>query len=159
MSGDASWRGADAFEGAHFGVQALNRNLDPSHPRFELVTLDDRGDPDRAAALVTELAANPRTAGVVYAGPTRGLPSAQAALQAAGIPGLLCYGDLYSARLLRSHLFQISPPFLWQARSIASYLRRDRRYRRVGALVERSLDGRTAAGSLRSAFSAFGGRG
>jgi ABC-type branched-subunit amino acid transport system substrate-binding protein len=158
MSGDASWRGTDAFEGAHFGVQALNRNVDPSHPRFELVTLDDRGDPGRAAALVAELAANPRTAGVVYAGPTRGLPPAQAALADAGVPALLCYGDLYSARLLRSHLFQMSPPFLWQARSIASYLRGDRRYRTVGVLVERSLDGKTAAGSLRAAFSASGGR-
>jgi hypothetical protein len=151
MSGETSWRGTDAFEGAQFGVQALNRNLDPSHPRFELVTLDDRGDPDRAAQLVAELAANPRTAGVVYAGPTRGLPPAQPALQEARIPALLCYGDLYSARLLRSHLFQVSPPFLWQARVIASYLRRDRRYRTVGALVEQTLDGRTAAGALRAA--------
>jgi ABC-type branched-subunit amino acid transport system substrate-binding protein len=156
MSGAESWRGTDAFEGAHFGVQALNRNIDPSHPRFELVTLDDRGDAGRAAALVAELAVNPRTAGVIYAGPTRGLPPAQAALADAGVPGLLCYGDLYSARLLRSHLFQMSPPYLWQARSIASYLLSDRRYRTVGALVAQSLDGQTAARSLRSAFAEAG---
>jgi hypothetical protein len=159
MSGVDSWRGTDAFEGAQFGVQALNRNLDPDHPRFELVTLDDQGDAGRAAALVAELAANPRTAGVIYAGPTRGLPPAQAALANAGVPALLCYGDLYSARLLRSHLFQMSPPYLWEARTIASYVHRDRRYRTVGALVESSLDGRTAAAALRSGFDTFGARG
>lgn len=158
MSGPGSWRGTDAFEGAQFGVQALNRNIDVDEARFELVTLDDRGDAGRAAQLVAELAANPRTAGVVYAGPTRGLPPAQAALEQAGIPGLLCYGDLYSARLLRSHLFQVSPPYLWQARTIASYVTGDRRYRRVGVLVERSLDGKTAASSLRAAFDAAAGR-
>lgn len=157
MSGDDSWRGTDAFEGAQFGVQALNRNLQTDQARFELVTLDDRGDPERAAALVAELAVNPRTAGVIYAGPTRGLPPAQAVLADAGVPGLLCYGDLYSARLLRSHLFQMSPPYLWQARTIAAYVTRDRRYRRVGVLAERSLDGRTAVSSVRAALTEEGG--
>ncbi|HEY7875834.1 MAG TPA: ABC transporter substrate-binding protein, partial [Actinomycetota bacterium] len=152
MSGRDSWRGTDAFEGAHFGVQALNRNVDPDRPQFELVTLDDRGDGARAAALVAELAANPRTVGVIYAGPTRGLPPAQTALADAGIPALLCYGDLYSARLLRSHLFQLSPPYLWQARAIASYVKRDRRYTKIGALLTRKLDGRTARFSLQSAL-------
>jgi branched-chain amino acid transport system substrate-binding protein len=156
MSGIGSWRGTDAFEGAQFGVQALNRNLDPDRARFELVTLDDRGDPERAAALVAGLAANPRIAGVIYAGPTRGLPPAQAALAEAGVPGILCYGDLYSARLLRSHLFQMSPPYLWQARTIAAYVARDRRYQRIGVLAERSLDGRTVVEAVRAAFEEAG---
>jgi ABC-type branched-subunit amino acid transport system substrate-binding protein len=156
MSGIGSWRGTDAFEGAQFGVQALNRNLDGSRPRFELVTLDDRGEAERAATLVAGLAANPRTAGVIYAGPTPGLPPAQTALAEAGVPGILCYGDLYSARLLRSHLFQMSPPHLWQARAIAAYVTRDRRYRKVGVLTERFFDGRNAAAAVRTAFAEVG---
>jgi hypothetical protein len=152
MSGEDEWRGTDAFEGAHFGVGALNRSVNSGQPSFELITRDDRGDPERAAQLVEQVAADPRYAGVVYAGPTDGLPPAQTALQQARIPGVLCYGDLYSARLLRSNLFQVSTPFEWEADRIAPYIGRDRRYVTTGALIEKSLDGRTANASLQDAL-------
>jgi ABC-type branched-subunit amino acid transport system substrate-binding protein len=152
MSGEDMWRGEDAFEGADLAVHILNRSIDEGRPRFQLVTLDDKGDPERATELVTELAANEDTVGIVYAGRSEGLPPAERALTVAGIPAVLCYGDLYSARLLRPHLFQASPPYLWQARTIARYLVRDRRYRRVGMLASRSLSGDTAVASLRAAL-------
>lgn len=158
MSGRDEWRGTDAFQGAHFGLGALNRSISEDQPSFELITRDDRGDPARAASLVEQLASDPRYAGVIYAGPTDGLPPAEAALQQAGIPGILCYGDLYSARLLRSSLFQVSTPYAWEASAIASYLHDDRRYRTIGAIVERSLDGKTAVRSLRSSLRGVGGR-
>lgn len=150
MTGPESWRGEDAFEGADLAVHELNRGLASDDRRFELVTLDDEGDPARATELVTRLAGSDRTAGIVYAGPPEGLPSAEAALANSGIPAVLCYGDLYTARLLKPNLFQSSPPYLWQARRIASYLYRDRRYAQVGLLVPRTLSGRTA----RQAFAA-----
>ena len=156
MSGVDEWRGTDAFEGAHFGVGALNRNVDEGQPSFELVTRDDRGDPARAAALVEQMAGDPRYAGVVYAGPTAGLPPADARLDEAGIPAVLCYGDLYSARLLRPNLFQVSPPFSWESDSIANYIARDRRYKTTGALVDKSLDGRTALSSLQASLQGAG---
>ncbi len=155
MTGSDSWRGEDAFEGADLAVHELNRALDEDDRRYELVTLDDEGDAARATDLVRQLAASDRTAGVVYAGPPEGLPSAEAALEDAGIPALLCYGDLYSARLLKPNLFQVSPPYLWQARRIAAYLYRDRRYERVGLLVPKTLSGRTARGSFAAAARAF----
>ena len=148
MTGPDSWRGEDAFEGADLAVHELNRG--DGH-EFELVTLDDRGDPARAIDLVTQLALGDRTAGIVYAGPPEALPSAEAALEEGGVPAVLCYGDLYSARLLKPNLFQVSPPYLWQARRVASYLYRDRRYSRVGLLVPRSLSGRTARQSFAAA--------
>ncbi|HEX2294375.1 MAG TPA: ABC transporter substrate-binding protein [Actinomycetota bacterium] len=152
MTGEDSWRGEDAFEGADLAVHELNRG---EGREFELVTLDDEGDPERATDLVMQLALSDRTAGIVYAGPPEGLPSAEPALEEAGVPAILCYGDLYSARLLRPNLFQVSPPYLWQARRIASYVYRDRRYARVGLLVPRTLGGRTARASFASAARAF----
>jgi branched-chain amino acid transport system substrate-binding protein len=155
MTGPDAWRGEDAFEGADLAVNEMNRAARDGDRRYELVTLDDGGDPVRAAELVMRLAASDRTAGVVYAGPPEALPSAEAALEESGIPALLCYGDLYSARLLRPNLFQVSPPYLWQARRIASYLYRDRRYARVGLLVPRTLGGGTARQSFAQAAAAY----
>ncbi|MDQ4024531.1 MAG: ABC transporter substrate-binding protein, partial [Actinomycetota bacterium] len=158
MTGADAWRGEDAFEGADLAVHELNRGADEDGRKYELVTLDDEGDPVRAAELVMRLAASDRTAGVVYAGPPEGLPSAEGALEESGIPALLCYGDLYSARLLKPNLFQVSPPYLWQARRIAAYLYRDRRYARVGLLVPKTLGGRTARQSFTAAAASLGRR-
>jgi len=151
MSGRDAWRGADAFEGADLAVNILNREREREELPLELVTLDDEGDPSRASAAVEELAASERTVGVIYAGPPEGLPRADAALARARIPALLVYGDLFSAGLLRPHLFQMSPPTAWQARRIVSYLARDRRYRSAGALVSEGFTGDTALASLRGA--------
>ena len=156
MTGDDAWRGEDAFEGADLAVHELNRGS--GEREYELVTLDDRDDPERATDMVTELALNERVAGVVYAGPPEALPSAEAALEEGGVPAILCYGDLYSARLLKPNLFQVSPPYVWQARRIASYLYRDRRYTRVGLLVPQNLSGRTARESFVAAARSFGRR-
>ena len=158
MTGEDSWRGEDAFEGADLAVHELNRTLGEDERPFELVTLDDEGDPEAAADLVARLAASPRVAGIVYAGPPEGLPSAEPALEEAGIPAVLCYGDLYSAHLLRQNLFQTSPSYLWQARRLASYLYRDRKYARVGLLVPSSLSGRTARQAFASAATVYGRR-
>ncbi|HEX2056771.1 MAG TPA: ABC transporter substrate-binding protein [Actinomycetota bacterium] len=157
MTGPDAWRGEDAFEGADLAVHELNRG-DDREREYELVTLDDEGDPERAVDLVTQLALSERTVGIVYAGPPEALPSAEPALEEAGIPALLCYGDLYSARLLKPNLFQVSPPYLWQARRLAAYLYRDRRYTRVGLLVPRTLSGRTARRSFAAAARRFGRR-
>ena len=157
MSGPDMWRGEDAFEGADLAVQVLNRSVDEGRPPFELVTLDDEGDAARATELVEQLAADDSTVGIVYAGPTQGLPPAEAALTQAGIPAMLCYGDLYAARLLRPHLFQMSPSYLWQARSIARYVTRDRGYNRIGVLATKGLDGDTALASMRAALQPSGG--
>ena len=152
MSGPDMWRGEDAFEGADLAVHILNRAVDEGRPPFQLVTLDDEGDAERATELVNQLAANEDTVGIVYAGPPEALPPAERALTMAGIPAVLCYGDLYSARLLRPHLFQASPPYLWQARTIARYLVRDRRYQRIGMVASKTLGGDTAVMSLRTAL-------
>lgn len=151
MSGSESWRGTDAFEGADLGVSILNRGAGRGEATFELVTLDDEGDPERATQLIEELAASERTVGIIHAGPSEALPPADDALAIAGIPGLLIYGDLYSSRLLRSHLFQMSPPSLWQSRRIASYLGSDRDYDVIGLVAERSLTGDGAVASLKVA--------
>ena len=156
MSGADMWRGEDAFEGADLAVHNLNRSVAEGRPLFQLVTLDDEGDAQRATELVNELAANEDTVGIVYAGPPEGLPPAERALTVAGIPAVLCYGDLYSARMLRPHLFQASPPYLWQARTMARYLANDRNYRRVGLLASRTLSGDTAVASLRSSLGQTG---
>ncbi|HYO60507.1 MAG TPA: ABC transporter substrate-binding protein [Actinomycetota bacterium] len=155
MTGPDAWRGEDAFEGADLAVHELNRGRDEGDREFELVTLDDGGDPEQAIDHLMELALAERTAGIVYAGPPEALPSAEAALEESGVPAVLCYGDLYSARLLKPNLFQVSPPYLWQARRIASYLYRDRRYTRVGLLVPATLSGRTARQSFAEAAGAF----
>ena len=152
MTGDHAHRGTDAFEGADLAVHLLNKDSRDSELPFGLVTLDDGGDAEEATRLVEELAADERTVGIVYAGPPEGLPPAAAALEAAGVPALIVNGDLYSARLLRPALFQISPPLLWQARRIMAYLTRDRAYRRIGVLASAGLGGDTALSSLRSAL-------
>ena len=157
-SGPRSWRGDYAFRGADLGVHILNRGRSPDEKVIELRTLDDRGDPDRALALVEELAASERTIGVVYAGPSDVLPQAEDVLQSAGIPAFLTFGDLYSARKLTPHVFQVSPPYLWQARVIARYLIRDRRYATIGLLATDTPSGRLARVTLKDALSAMGRR-
>jgi hypothetical protein len=152
LTGPGQWRGEDAFEGADLAIHELNEQIGESGVPFELVPLDDEGDPQRATELVRDLTELDRTVGVVYAGPPNALPAAEEALAARGVPALLVYGDLYGARRLSAHLFQVPPSFMWEARRMASYVARDRRYETVGALVERSLMGRTAARSVRDAL-------
>jgi ABC-type branched-subunit amino acid transport system substrate-binding protein len=152
------WRGEDAFEGADLAVHILNRSVDEGRPPFELVTLDDKGDDELALDLIEQLTRDDDTVGIVYAGPPRALPAAERFLTQAGIPAVICYGDLYSGRLLRPHIFQTSPPMLWQSRTIARYLFRDRRYGRVGLMAENTLDGDSAVVSMKAAVQQFGTR-
>jgi ABC-type branched-subunit amino acid transport system substrate-binding protein len=77
-------------------------------------------------------------------------------LTKAGIPAVICYGDLYAARLLRPHIFQMSPSYLWEARVIARYLLNDRSYRKIGVLASRSLDGDTALASVKAGLDQAG---
>jgi ABC-type branched-subunit amino acid transport system substrate-binding protein len=156
LSGPNAWRGEDAFEGADVSVGDLNRKLEADEVPFELVSLDDEGDPARALELVGRLAESPRTVGIVFAGPPGGLPGAEGVLAAAGIPAILCYGDLYGARQLSAHTFQMSPSYLWQGRTLARYIAADRGYRTVGLLAEDSSDGRTAATALRQELGSSG---
>ena len=149
LSGPLAWRGEDAFEGADVSVGDLNRGLSGEDTPFELVSLDDRGDPARAIELVRQLAESERTVGIVYAGPPEALPETEDALAGAGIPALLCYGDLYGARRLSAHVFQLSPSYLWQGRTLARYIASDRRYRTVGLMAEDTPDGRTATTALK----------
>ena len=157
LSGPDAWRGEDAFEGADVAVQVLNRKLPAGEPRFELVSYDDRGDAEVATRAVAEAVGRDRTKGIVYAGPTEGLPDAEEALAEAGIPAVIAYGDLYGARALSPHVFQASPSFLWQARRLASYLVKDRRFRRVGALLGSTPDGSTAGEALEEGLRLAGG--
>jgi len=156
LSGLDAWRGEDAFEGADVSVGDLNRKLDGDEVPFELVSLDDEGDPDRAVELVERLAESPRTVGIVFGGPPEALPRAEEALAEAGIPAILCYGDLYGARQLSAHIFQMSPSYLWQGRTLARYIAADRGYRTVGLMIEDSPDGRTATTSLRQEMRSAG---
>jgi Periplasmic binding protein len=158
MSGPDAWRGEDAFEGAQVGVHEINSGPTGGAATFELVTLDDRGDPRRAVELIGQLAGSDRTVGIVYAGPPEALPEAEGVLADAGIPAILCFGDLHTAGLLSAHLFQVSPPIRWQATRIATYLFADRRYRTSGAIVQRSLAGRQATTALHVSFNAEGAR-
>ncbi len=160
MTGPGAWRGDDAFEGADLGVNVLNRSLAPGREPYELVTLDDHGDSDRALALVERLAAEDATAGVVFAGPPEVLPLAEDALTQAGVPAILCYGDLPAAPLERSqpHLFQVSPPISWQAKHLADYILEDRGYETTGLLMERSPSGLEARSALQQALAGAGGR-
>jgi ABC-type branched-subunit amino acid transport system substrate-binding protein len=152
LTGPDSWRGEDAFEGADLGVHDLNSGRSRDEAAYELVSLDDEGDPQRALDLIGQLAGSDRTVGIVYAGPPEALPRAEPVLSEAGIPALACYGDLYSARSLTAHTFQVSPSYLWEARRIAGYLTRDRRYKRVGALVSPGASGDVALDTLQTAF-------
>ena len=152
-TGDTGSDWADAaFRGADLAVAQLNRNRSDDDPVIELVTLDDGGDPDTATSLVEEQASSDRTIGVVYAGPPAGLPPTEDDLADAGIPAVLCYGDLYGARLLSPHVYQASPPYLWQGRVIARYLLRDRRYETIGLMSSPELSGRVAESALREAL-------
>jgi hypothetical protein len=151
MTGPDAWRGEDAFEGADLAIHELNVTIASDSPPFRLTRLDDGGDPATALSSLQRLASLENLVGVIYAGPPEVLAEAEDALAARGVPALLLYGDLYSERKLTPHVFQVSPPLLWQARRIGAYLGRDRRYRRFGALVRRSSLGRTAARSLRGA--------
>ena len=147
-SGDAAWQGDSAFRGADLAVHQLNRGRRDNEAVIELVTLDDGGDPRRATELVAAQAASGRSLGVVYAGPPEGLPPAEEALAQAGIPALLCFGDLYGARLLSPHVFQVSPSYIWESRRLVRYLLEDRRYRTIGALTTDSLSGQVARRAL-----------
>lgn len=151
LTGPDGELGNDAFEGADLAVSRLNQEVAEGRPPFELVTRDDGGDARTATRLIAELATLDRTVGIVYAGPPEALPGAEAALTQSGIPAILCFGDLYSGRLLRPHIFQASPPYLWQARTILRYLSDDRGYVKVGALAARDLSGDIAVASLKSA--------
>ena len=152
LSGAGSWRGEDAFEGADVGVSALNRTLDRGQPSFELVTLDDQGQPRRAARFIAQLASDERTVGIVYAGPVEGLKGAEQALAEAGIPLLSSFSDLASPGTLTKHVFQIATPLSWEARRIGRYLLRDRRYLSIGALIDETPEGRASATALRAAL-------
>ncbi|HEU4488734.1 MAG TPA: ABC transporter substrate-binding protein, partial [Actinomycetota bacterium] len=152
LSGPGSWRGEDAFEGADVGVNVLNRNLPRGQERFELVTLDDEGRPGRAAQLIQRFAASERSVGIVYAGPSGGLKGAEPVLADAGIPLLSSFSDMAPSRALTDHVFQLATPLSWEARRIAAYLLRDRRYLTIGALVDATPEGRAAASALRQAL-------
>lgn len=156
MSGDLEWRGRDAFEGADLAVHILNRNLRKNEPMFELVTIDDGGDPQKARAAIEQLAANGQTVGIVYAGPEEALPDVEQFLASTKVPLLFDFGDLYSSQLLTPHLFQMAPAYLWEARVLARYALRDRRYSRIGALTSDSLSGASARRSLQVAFGELG---
>lgn len=158
MSGPDGSRGTDAFEGADLAVHALNQDRRSGALPFQLVTLDDEGDPKRASEMVERLAGSERTVGILYAGPLEGLPPAEPLLAQAGIPAVLCFGDLFSPSLLRAHLFQVAPPLEWQARRLVTYLREDRRYRTIGVMADRTLSGDTAVTGLRNAIKDSGGR-
>ena len=157
LSGDEAWRGEDALEGADMAVGLLNRNVDEGQPKFELITLDDKGDVEEATALVEQVAGLEQAVGVIYAGPPEGLTGAEAALDEAGIPALLAYGDLYGAQRLSPSVFQISPSFVWEARRIASYFLKDRGYEKIGVLVEDSVSGETAADAMTQAIQLYNG--
>lgn len=158
MTGPGAWRGDDAFEGADLGVHILNRTLPEPVETYELVTLDDRGDPARAAALIEDLVAEETTAGVVYAGPPEALSGVEDTLAEAGVPAILCFGDLPRGSVPPPHLFQVSPPIGRQARHLAEYILEDRGYRITGMVTERSPTGRRAHTELQRALTEAGGR-
>jgi hypothetical protein len=106
--------------------------------------------------LVRRLTRDDRTVGIVYAGPPEALPRAERALARARIPALICYGDLYGARELSAHAFQMAPPHLWMARVLARYVDADRGYEKTGALVSDTLTGRAARSGIEIAWSERG---
>ena len=156
LSGPHAWRGEDAFEGADLAVHHLNRARPRGSPPFELVQLDDRGDPGEAADLVESLARLRSTVGIVYAGPPEGLAQAEPALARAGVPAVLCFGDLGASGAASRHLFQAGPSVAVQARRLASYLVGDRGYVRVGVLAASSREGGGVVAALRAALRARG---
>ena len=157
LSGRDAWRGEDALEGADMAVGLLNRGLGPTEQEFELITLDDRGKAERATRLINGFTTLDQAVGVVYAGPPEGLPPAEKALARAGIPALLLYGDLYGARELSSHVFQVGSSYVWGARRLVSYFLRDRAYEKIGMLAEDSFSGDASVAAVRDALDLYGG--
>lgn len=158
LSGSDAWRGGDAFEGANLGVSVANRASSRGSPRFELVTLDDHGNSDRAEALVRRLVSEPRVVGIVYAGPASGLVAARPALHRAGIPGIACFADLADSNELRPPLFQLSAPYSWEAQRLAHYAFTDRGYSKIGLIAEEGSEGSSAGSALRKWTEKIGGR-
>jgi ABC-type branched-subunit amino acid transport system substrate-binding protein len=154
LSGTNEWRGSDAFEGANLGVSIVNRI--PNSPSYELVTLDDRGEPKRAVTLVQRIVSNPRLVGVIFAGPPQAPERTRRLLARMGIPGLVCYSDLFDRRRLEPPLFQLSPPASWEAQRIIHYAFADRQYSRVGVLADTGSDGEISLEQLRRAAAAQG---
>ncbi|HVM36439.1 MAG TPA: ABC transporter substrate-binding protein [Actinomycetota bacterium] len=152
LSGPDAWRGEDAFEGADVAVHELNRRREPGDMPFELVALDDAGDPEQARRRLAEIAGLERAVGVVYAGPPAGLAPAEDLLARVGIPAITVAGDLYGARALTPHIFQASPSNVWAARRLASYFLRDRRYRTIGIIAPRGSEADVAVEELRRAL-------
>ena len=156
MTGDDAWRGEDAFEGADLAVHRLNVAQDEEEPPFELVTRDDGGSGTQALRQIEELVALPRTVGIIYAGPPEVLPRAEDALARRGVPAMLVYGDLYGARRLTPHTFQMAPSLVWEARRIAAYLLDDRRYETVGVVASKTFTGSVAVESMQTALEQAG---
>lgn len=157
MSGVDSWRGEDAYEGADLAVHHLNRGLEEGRRQYQLEVLDDGGDGAQSLEHLRHLLDREDTVGILYAGPPEALADAESLLQRSEIPAVLAFGDLYGARQLRSHLFQASPPYAWQARDIARYLTRDRGYKDVGVLTEAGThDGEVASGAAEGALKTYG---
>lgn len=158
LSGPGSESGNDAFEAAQAAVAVLNASLDERERPFELVTLDDGGSAREAQALIEQVVTTYQTVGIVFSGPPQALPASEHVLASAGVPALLQVGDLFSDDLLSPHVFQVSPPYVWQATSIADYVFEDRGYKRVGALTSEGASGQAARRSLNVAFSRAGHR-
>jgi len=97
---------------------------------------DDRGDPERARALVEGVLATNEAAAVMVVGDGRPLLALRREVEAFGGPAVLLAGDLYSSRSLYRQVFQASVPMLWQARAMARYVVRDRRHERVVLVAE-----------------------
>lgn len=148
MTGSNAEQGNDAYTGADAAIAVLNRALGERDRPFELVTLDDAGDPNQAQTQIEELLTKYSTVGLLYAGPPQSLAASEDVLAQVGVPALLQTGDLSSQELLTAHIFQMAPPYLWQANEIMSYVFADRGYRRVGALTSESVSGQSARRSL-----------
>ncbi|HET7481804.1 MAG TPA: ABC transporter substrate-binding protein, partial [Actinomycetota bacterium] len=154
---DSAW-GNDAFEAAQAAVAVLNREIGEDERSFELVTLDDEGDPQTASDLIENVVTTYPTVGIVFSGPPQALPASEDVLAEAGVPALLQTGDLLAQNLLTPHAFQFSPPYTWQADALGRYLFDDRGYTRVGSLTRAGASGQSARRALQSAFAAQGHR-
>lgn len=152
LSGPEAWRGEDAFEGADMAMHVLNRRRERGESPFELVALDDAGDPARATRRIAEIADLDRAVGLIYAGPPEGIAPAENVLARAGIPAIAVHGDLYGARALTPHVFQAGPSMVWEARRLVSYFLQDRRYRSIGLAAQRGFEGDVAATAFRRAM-------
>jgi ABC-type branched-subunit amino acid transport system substrate-binding protein len=110
---------------------------------------DDRGDPQRARALLDGALQADVAAAVLVVGDGRPLVALRREVEAFGGPAVLLAGDLYSSRSLYRQVFQAGVPLVWQARAVARYLVRDRRYERVVLVTEKG-----GAPGARAAFDA-----